>query len=550
MKFKASIFMWSRLSLRLKFLSLVVPLAISVSLVFFLFLDNQQRVEAEATLFERIDDLTKVQSGSIAGPLWSFNIQQLDLVTSSMINDLDVVGVSVLDEAGALAASDGVQEESSEERIFARQHQVTISDAGTDRVIGQLRVFYSDERLQTDAVERRLAALTATTLLIVGLIIGALVGLQYTVLVPLGRFATAIGLARESNQAVSVDWDTEDEMGNVAHAYNDLQRQQKSDEAALRRIQDNLEDLVEMRTETLAQRENQLVLARDKAQGALEELRATQGRLIQSQKMASLGQLSAGIAHEIKNPLNFVNNFSMISVEMMDELKDALEMHSSEPTDATRAEISELTQILVENLEKIEHHGQRADNIVRNMLLDSRVGPADFQLSQINTVLSEAINLAFHSSRAEIEGFNVTIREDLDPDLPKTFCVPQDLSRVFINLASNAMYATHQKVGLGVSDYEPLLTVRTGFDDKGIVITVQDNGQGIPKSSRDKVFEPFFTSKPTGEGTGLGLSLAYDIVHGTHRGHIKLESEEGEMTKVSVFIPLLGDNPQTTGRTE
>ncbi len=539
--------MWSRLSLRFKFLSLVIPLAIFISLVFFLFIDNQLKKDAQGTLADRIEELTRVQSGSISGPLWSFNILQLNLVTSSMINDPDVVGVSVLDETGAVVAADGVQEANLEDRIFMRQRTVSFFDDGTKRDIGELRVFYSEERLLADAVTRRLTALVAIALLIGALIIGALVGLHYTVLVPLGRFATAIGLARDTDQVVPVDWNTQDEMGNVAHAFNDLQSQQKSDEAELRRIQDNLEDLVEKRTETLAQREVQLVGARDKAEHALEELRATQSRLIQSQKMASLGQLSAGIAHEIKNPLNFVNNFSLMSVEMLGELKEALAAHNAAPTNETKEEIAELTQLLSDNLEKIEHHGHRADNIVRNMLLHSRDGPADFRQAQINNVLREAVNLAFHSARAEVAGFNITIHEELDSDLPETFCVPQDLSRVFINLASNAMYATHQKTKKELPGYEPLLEIHTAAEKNRIRIDVRDNGEGIPQSVREQVFEPFFTSKPTGEGTGLGLSLAYDIVHETHRGDIRLESEEGEGTTFTVFIPLVSENPDNKG---
>ena len=386
--------MWNKLSLRLKFLSLVIPLAIFTTFIFYVFVERQLSEDDNETLIGRIAELAEVQSRSISGPLWSFNIQQLQLVASSMINDPDVVGVDVLDETGASVASEGILDEASDE-VFLEERAVFFNTNGTSREIGKLRVYYSKERLIDQAVARRLVALIATSLLICGLIFSALVGLYYTVLIPLGRFGEAIEKTRSSNIAVPVNWDTSDEMGTVARAFNDLQVQQKSDEAALRRIQDNLEDLVEKRTETLAQRETQLVRARDEAQGALEQLKRTQDRLIQSQKMASLGQLSAGIAHEIKNPLNFVNNFSVMSVEMLGELQEALRKFREAPSEELAGEIAELTEILEGNLEKIDRHGRRADNIVRNMLLHSREGPANFRLISVNQIVAEAVNLAF-----------------------------------------------------------------------------------------------------------------------------------------------------------
>jgi len=262
----------------------------------------------------------------------------------------------------------------------------------------------------------------------------------------------------------------------------------------------------------------------------LSNLKSTQAQLIQAEKMASLGELTAGIAHEIKNPLNFVNNFSEISGELLDEIKEELEKNDKE-------EVLEILEDLKQNLEKINQHGKRADSIVKGMLLHSRGTSGDKALTDINNLLDEYVNLAYHGMRAQNRDFNITIEKDYDESLEKFNVVPQDISRVFLNIISNGCYAANDKKKTSGDDFSPTIRVATKNLNDKVEIRIRDNGNGIPDKIKDKLFQPFFTTKPTGEGTGLGLSLSYDIVTKVHGGEIKFESEEGKYTEFIITIP-------------
>ena len=285
--------------------------------------------------------------------------------------------------------------------------------------------------------------------------------------------------------------------------------------------------------------------ARDIAEAALGELKAAQTNLIHAEKMASLGQLTAGIAHEIKNPLNFVNNFAGLSVELLNELKEtaaaALETLDSDQ----RAEIDETIAMLTGNLEKIAEHGRRADGIVRSMLLHSRGGTGEWQSVDLNGLIEETLNLAYHGARAQDQSFNITMERDLDRNLAPIEVVPQDLTRVFLNLFGNGFYAASKK-SRDPGD-RPILKVTTRDLGNEVEIRVRDNGTGIPPESRDRLFQPFFTTKPTGEGTGLGLSISYDIVTQQHGGTISVDSEVGAFTEFTVRLPRRAHGA-TTGR--
>jgi two-component system, NtrC family, sensor kinase len=269
---------------------------------------------------------------------------------------------------------------------------------------------------------------------------------------------------------------------------------------------------------------------------SLEDLRTTQDRLVQTQKLASLGQLTAGIAHEIKNPLNFVNNFSGVSVELIDELEETLA--SVKADDKTRAAITELANTLRGNLDKIVQHGKRADAIVKNMLLHSREGSGEHRPVDINALVEEAVNLAYHGARAEKQGFNITLERSIDPTAGQVDCFPQEITRVLLNLISNGFYAaTKRKAQANNGDYEPTLTAATKNLGDRVVIKIRDNGTGIPPEVREKLFNPFFTTKPAGEGTGLGLSISHDIVVKQHSGSIEVDSQPGEYTEVRIVLP-------------
>ena len=275
--------------------------------------------------------------------------------------------------------------------------------------------------------------------------------------------------------------------------------------------------------------------ARDAAEAALRELKAAQANLIQAEKMASLGQLTAGIAHEIKNPLNFVNNFSAVSAELTNELQEALRGASLDGK--LRTEIGEITDTLRGNLEKIVQHGKRADGIVRNMLLHSRHGSGEHRRVDINALVEESLNLAYHGARAEKQGFNVTLERSLDPAAGEAVLFPQEITRVLLNLISNGFYAVTKRKGEASAGYEPTVVAATRNLGDSIEILIRDNGTGIPPEVKEKMFDPFFTTKPAGEGTGLGLSLSYDIIVKQHAGSIEVETQPGEFTEFRIVLP-------------
>jgi GAF domain-containing protein len=268
---------------------------------------------------------------------------------------------------------------------------------------------------------------------------------------------------------------------------------------------------------------------------SLDELRTAQDRLIQTEKLASLGQLTAGIAHEIKNPLNFVNNFSALSAELIEELDDLLKLATLD--NRTREETRDLTRMLKGNLEKVVQHGKRADAIVKNMLLHSREGSGEHRSVDINALVEESLNLAYHGARAEKPGFHITLKRSFDPSAGEVDVFPQEITRVFLNLISNGFYAaTRRKAELG-SGYEPTLAAVTKNLGDSVEIRIRDSGAGISPEVKEKMFNPFFTTKPAGEGTGLGLSLSYDIVVKQHTGLIEVNTEPGEFTEFRVILP-------------
>jgi GAF domain-containing protein len=295
-----------------------------------------------------------------------------------------------------------------------------------------------------------------------------------------------------------------------------------ADQAAIAIENVRLFESVEARTRELAK--------------SLEDLRTTQDRLVQTQKLASLGQLTAGIAHEIKNPLNFVNNFSGVSVELIDELQQALAGANLDTK--LRSEISEIAETLQGNLDKVVQHGKRADAIVKNMLLHSREGSGEHRPVDINTLVEESLNLAWHGVRAEKEGFNIALERSLAPDAGEADVFPQDITRVLLNLISNGFYAaTKRSTEANGGDYEPTLVAATRNLGDRVEIRIRDNGTGMPLEVKEKIFNPFFTTKPAGEGTGLGLSISHDIIVKQHGGSIEVDTQLGEFTEFTIILP-------------
>jgi C4-dicarboxylate-specific signal transduction histidine kinase len=290
-----------------------------------------------------------------------------------------------------------------------------------------------------------------------------------------------------------------------------------------------LEQRVKERTSALNQQKEVL-------QQSLEELRFAQSQLVQREKMASLGELTAGIAHEIQNPLNFVNNFSEINSELLSEIKDQLAKETL--SEIGKKQIQGLTHDLSQNLEKINHHGKRADAIVKGMLQHSRGGAAQRELTDINALCEEYLRLSYHGFRARDKTFNAGFETNFDASLGKVDVVPQDLSRVLLNIFNNAFYSVSERKKKGGSDYQPTVRVSTRKSPDRIIITIRDNGLGVPDTLKDKIFQPFFTTKPAGQGTGLGLSLSYDIIKAAG-GEIKINSKAGDFAEFSIYLPLV-----------
>ena len=268
---------------------------------------------------------------------------------------------------------------------------------------------------------------------------------------------------------------------------------------------------------------------------SLDHLRAAQDRLVQTEKLASLGQLTAGIAHEIKNPLNFVNNFAALSAELTVELKEALKQEQL--TVRGRAEVDEVTGLLKENLSKVVQHGKRADSIVKNMLQHSREGSGEHRPADINALVDESLNLAYHGARAETAGFSIAFQRDLDPTVGMADVYPQEITRVLLNLISNGFYAATKRKAEAGDGFEPMLSATTKNLGDKVEIRIRDNGTGIPEEAKEKIFNPFFTTKPSGEGTGLGLSMSHDIIVKQHGGSIDVETELGLFTEFKIVLP-------------
>jgi len=269
----------------------------------------------------------------------------------------------------------------------------------------------------------------------------------------------------------------------------------------------------------------------------LNDLKDTQDQLIQSEKLASLGQLTAGIAHEIQNPLNFVNNFSGLSMELADELIEVIDgIKDSLPKDKYE-DVDDVIGMIKSNVTKINEHGKRVESIVKGMLQHSRGRSGEFEQLELNALVEEYVNLAYHGMKAKDKSFSTAIRTELDPAISKVSVMPQELSRVILNIVNNSCYALDQKIKMNIPDFKPEVWVITKKIKDKVEIRIRDNGTGIPKEIIEKVFNPFFTTKPTGQGTGLGLSMSFDIINKIHKGKLEVHSQDGDFTEFIITIP-------------
>ncbi|MGF1486639.1 MAG: sensor histidine kinase [Prochloraceae cyanobacterium] len=315
-------------------------------------------------------------------------------------------------------------------------------------------------------------------------------------------------------------------------------------ENILQELQSTQNQLIEQEKEysqlleiKVKQRTQELVSKNAQLKSTLKQLKAAQKQMIAQEKLASLGGLTAGIAHEIRNPLNFINNFAQLAVDLTREVLEEIENHKDVLDEETFSDLTEIIQDLETNVTKIEHHGHRAEKIVSSMLLHSRGGPGNWQPVNLNDLLAESINLAYHGMRAKDILFNATIETYYDYKIPELTLIPQDINRVFLNIINNACYAVNLKKKEEIGNFSPLIRVTSKNLAETVEVKIWDNGVGIPPEEIERIFEHFYTTKPTGEGTGLGLSLSYEIIVERHLGKIDVRSELGEYTEFTIAFP-------------
>lgn len=519
---KISMTVFARLPLTVKFLSVVLPFSVTVTMFALLYLQITDLFEQRHSLEGRIQtSASNLASDVLADLLEAGSLESIERLLAGILTDPDIKAISLFSADGLVRVDAG-----SVDRPMDTVKTVT-STVRTSTSESTLQIHYIEDRILGAAQSWVSSAVIVTLIVTIVLIIGALLALSHTVQYPLRLFGKAIRQATKNDTFVPIYWKSGDALGQVASAYNRLQAKQFEDERALKELSQNLETLVDERT-------SEATVAREQAERNLRNFEIAQDRLVQSEKLASLGQLTAGIAHEIKNPLNFINNFSSLSVEMLEELQEVMDRAKSDISEELRDEVEELMGMVSSNMGKVQEHGKRADGIVRNMLLHSRHDEVEATEVAINSVVSEAMNLAFHSARAENKSFNIDMINELSEDAGSIHCYAQEISRVFINLISNGMYAAYEHSK--ETQAPATLTVRSRSTAQGVEIDIADNGMGIKNKHLKTLFDPFFTTKPAGEGTGLGLSISHDIVTKQHGGRISVSTKVGEGTCFTVIL--------------
>lgn len=406
--------------------------------------------------------------------------------------------------------------------INARSDQFQIvkrSSFATPVMTGEIILCLNTLEIAQSKRQIRITSLIVSSIVfVIGILMGFL--LAKNISEPVLQLRDAANRVSQGDLTQRVINNSNDEIGELGVAFNKM----VSDLAIARRE-------IEERSNDLMVQQKQIITHRDQLAQTVNELKTTQQQLIQSEKLASLGEVTAGIAHEIQNPLNFVNNFSEVCIELIDEMKQEL-------TNGFESEAAIIANNIKQNLEKILEHGKRADGIVKNMLLHSRSSSGEKQPTDINVLADEYLRMSYHGLRAKNKSFNSAMTTLYDERIPQLNIIRQDIGRVLLNLFNNAFYAVHQRQKKEGSQYTAEVRVSTVLNSQFAEVRVWDNGTGIPKALRDKILQPFFTTKPTGEGTGLGLSLSYDILVKGHGGKIDMQSKEGEYTEFIISIPV------------
>lgn len=526
---------------------------------------NKRIALMKENLIERGKSLIANLSQQVENDIAGFNFSgAMEAVTSRVENNEDIKYAILMDSSGTILINT-LQPEPIESPLSERdtnalsQENMAVMEYGEEdgAVIeivnpiqistqpwGVLRLIYTLKHLETEITDSReqiekeitimayKSILTSLGFLTISLSIVFLLSTTFSrPLIHLTQSARNLSRGDFSVSTKLQQIHSKDEVGALAASFIEMSNDLKDSYEKLEDYSRTLEQKVAERTQALAEKNETLAKT-------LEQLKATQNQLIVSEKLASLGALTAGIAHEIKNPLNFVNNFAQLTIEMVQDLMQEIEPQKAGMDSESVEEIEILLNDLTQTADKINQHGQRADRIVQGMLAHSREVTGERESTDLNTLLDEYINLAYHGIRAKDSNFNVTFEKDYDQTIGMINIVAQDLGRVFLNIVNNACYAVDKKKKTThANNFSPMIWIRTKNLGKRVEISIRDNGPGIAPEIRDQIFDPFFTTKPTGEGTGLGLSISYDIIVHEHQGEIKVETEEGEFADFTVVLP-------------
>lgn len=502
----------------------------------------------ETKLQKSLETIVELSKISLPTPLWNLDNDIVRDYIEALFLDDALVYAEVVWEGRVIAVKNRPKFQGRTYDYFT-QSSTFMTKTGDilfeGSKVGTLHIAVSRASIRQELLLNIVGIIALTLFLIVAISLTSIVITRRSIARPLSRLQqSATAIARGDLEA-AIDTSSQDEIGSLARDLNTMRQSIQQLFGALRDSNAQLEESNRTLEARVAARTRELQDKNVELEKTLIKLQEMQQQIIMQEKMASLGSLTAGIAHEIKNPLNFVNNFAELSTELTRDLRDDLEKYRDGFAPEVFENLDELLQDLELNTQKIREHGKRADSIVHNMLLHSRGTADQREPTDLNALVAESINLAYHGLRAKDASFNVTIETDYDPSVGKLSIVPQNMSRVFLNVINNACYAAHIKRQELGEDFIPTLSVRTRNLGDHLAVYVRDNGDGIPVEAQDKVFQPFFTTKPTGVGTGLGLSLIYDIVTQEHHGELCFNTEVGHYTEFVITLPRQDTSVQT-----
>lgn len=495
---------------------------------------------SNTALENRLTRVSKLAGMGLATPLWNLDKSSLSDFIEALFLDDAIVYVKILPEEEISITRVRPEFEGKDFSFFEGSSQFIVKTSDIlyeGKKIGAIQLAMSRESVQHETVLYVSGIIALTISMIAAISVTSLIITRRYIFQPLLKLKNSAALIASGDLQAPIDTSSNDEIGSLARDLNVMRESIQSLFEDLNKAKEALEDYNRTLEQRVAERTQELKDKNDELAKTLQQLKDTQNQLIVQENLASLGALTAGIAHEIKNPLNFVNNFAELSMELMEELLENLEQQKDRLDPQVFEEIKDILDTVEQNLLKVKEHGKRADSIVRGMLAHSRGTASQRELIPINTLLAEYVNLAYHGMRAKDSSFNVTIKTDYDLSMEPIEVIPQDISRVFLNIVNNACYAVHQKKKELGDKFSPTLWVKTKNLAERVEIRIRDNGTGIPQKALDKIFNPFFTTKPSGEGTGLGLSISYDIIVQGHKGEIRVETVEGSFTEFIITLP-------------